>query len=451
MVMDDAHIRNLIGQCAISFENNRAEDALIETIGDASVVLIGEATHGTQEFYAQRAAITKRLVTQKGFRCVIIEGDWPDAYTVNRYINNKTASKDNKQAVESLQDFKRFPAWMWRNNEMVSFVQWLHEYNAQLPESAIPVGFYGMDLYSLHRSMRIVVEALEKLDTQEAQRARERYQCFELFHHDPHAYGYYATVYPESSCRVQALEQLTTLMKKDISFFKYDALNSMEEKLYMEQNARVVKNAEHYYRSIFEGNPAHSWNVRDNHMMETVTLIRQLFEQRYDQDAKVIIWAHNSHIGDARATQMAQIGEHNIGQLAKQEWDTGVFTIGFTTYTGTVSAARAWEGPVERRQVLVALPDSYEALLHQVGIPRFLLLSKWNEELYKALHQKRLERAIGVLYIPETERESHYFYAHLSEQFDAIIHIDTTTALTPLDKTVAWDRAELPETFPSGM
>lgn len=417
-------------------------DPLFDRIGDASLVLLGEATHGTHEFYAVRAAITKRLVTEKKFTFIAIEGDWPDAYHVHRYIHGRVQYKN---ATAALADFKRFPAWMWRNHEIVRLVQWLHTYNKT---AKVPVGFYGLDLYSLHRSMAVVIDALEKIDPRFAQRARERYSCFDSFV-DPQQYGYFATLYPSQSCKEAAMAQLLELHKKEQELFKNDAVVRFEEKRYIEQNARVVQNAEHYYRSMFEGDPAHSWNIRDNHMMETLVSLMP-FEHHDVQPPKGIVWAHNSHIGDARATQMASVGELNLGQLVRERYGQQAVLVGFTTYTGTVSAASKWSGSVERKRVRPALDTSYEALFHQLQIPNFLVMTN-DPAIAPLLTAERLERAIGVVYAPHTERESHYFYANIAKQFDVIIHNDTTHAVEPLDKTAAWEQGELPETYPFGV
>jgi len=422
-------------------------DPLINYIGDASIVLLGEATHGTHEFYEARAEITKRLIKEKGFTVVAIEGDFPDTYRVNRYIHHEG---DDKSSVASLADFKRFPAWMWRNEEFVSFIDWLRVYNTSKNlESRIDI--YGLDVYSLHRSIEIVIDELEKIDSAAAQQARKFYQCFDAYA-DPQEYGYLASLFPNKSCRDEAINQLVELMKKQSDFFKKGTFDPLEEKFYLEQNALIVKNAENYYRSIFSGDRALSWNTRDRHMMEVVMATSIFKQQQTGTEPKIVVWAHNSHIGDARATQMSEHGELNIGQLAKERYGTKAISVGFTTYTGTVSAASAWGGEVKRKYVRPALDGSIELMLHLVDLPAFVLIPKEDKKVAALLSTDYLERAIGVVYVPQTERASHYFHAQINKQFDAIIHFDQTNAVAPLEKSTEWEEGEdVPETFPFGV
>ncbi len=420
-------------------------DVLMERIGDASIVLLGEATHGTHEFYKARADITKRLIQEKGFGLVAIEGDWPDAYRANRYVQGQS---DDRSAQEALDDFKRFPTWMWRNQEIVELVEWLRNHNVRQPKQA-RVGWYGMDVYSLHRSMEIVIEYLETVDKNAAVRARERYGCFDRFGAESQDYGYFATLYPSTSCRDKVVEQLVELTQKDLTFFKTNALNAYEQKLYIEQNARVVENAERYYRSLFEGDSALSWNIRDHHMVETLSLLLD-FAGESGMQQKIIVWAHNSHLGDARATQMSARSEVNVGQLMREHYGEAVVSVGFTTYTGTVSAASGWDQPVERKHVRPALEGSYEALFHAVGSADFVVRTD-DPAVQALLSEPRLERAIGVIYVPQTERQSHYFYANIVQQFDIVMHFDTTHAVHPLEKTAEWQAGEFPETYPFGV
>lgn len=443
MMKKDETVIQLLKKNAHPLANMTSDlDPLLDRIGDASLVLLGEATHGTHEFYAIRAAITKRLILEKNFTFIAIEGDCPDAYRVNQFIKGHLPVAN---VVAALADFKRFPAWMWRNQEIVQLVEWLYTHNKK---AKIPIGFYGLDLYSLHRSMEVVIQALEKIDPHFAERARRRYSCFDMFA-DPQQYGYFAALYPSESCKQAVMAQLLELQKKQQELFKKDHEYLFEEKRYVEQNARVVQNAEHYYRSMFEGDPAHSWNIRDTHMMETLASLMH-FEHNDKQPPKGIVWAHNSHIGDARATQMASVGEINLGQLVREQFGEKAVLIGFTTYTGSVSAASQWGGSVERKRVQPALTNSFELLFHQLQLPNFFVVFD-NPILKEALVSERLERAIGVVYAPQTERESHYFYAQLAQQFDAIIHNDVTRAVEPLDKTAAWEKGELPETYPFGV
>jgi erythromycin esterase-like protein len=304
-----------------------------------------------------------------------------------------------RRALEALAGFERFPTWMWRNADVLDFVGWLRAYN-DAPAPDVPkTGFYGLDLYSLYASMEAVVNYLEKVDPDAARRARYRYSCFEHFG---------------------------------------------------EQNARLVKNAEEYYRTMFRGRVS-SWNLRDRHMAETLEALTVHLGQKQGAAAKMVVWEHNSHVGDARATEMGQAGELNVGQLVRQRHDREAVLVGFSTYSGTVTAASDWGGPAERKRVRPALPESYEAMLHNTGLPSFLLTLRGDREAAEELREPRLERAIGVIYRPDTERRSHYFHARLADQFDAVIHFDETRAVEPLERTAKWETGEVWETFPSGV
>jgi erythromycin esterase-like protein len=416
-------------------------DALLELIGDARFVLLGEASHGTHEFYTQRAAITKRLIAEKGFSILAIEADWPDSSRVHRYVRGGTADSN---ADEALSGFRRFPTWMWRNRVVVEFVEWLRDFNKATDPKRAPVGFYGMDLYSLHASIDAVLNYLEKVDAEAAKRARMRYSCFDHFSREPQEYGYATTVGAAESCERAVVEQLVELRRKGAEFLSRDGDIATEELFFAEQNARLVKDAEQYYRSMFRGR-ASSWNLRDRHMIETIeALVAHLDGSR---QPKAIIWAHNSHLGDARATEMSHYGEVNVGQLVRERFGNEAVLIGFSTYQGTVTAASDWGAPGERKNVRPALRGSYEELFHETGLPWFWIDLRGAGQI-GVLQQRRIERAIGVIYRPETERLSHYFHARLPEQFDAIIHIDETRAVEPLERTSIWDRGELPETYP---
>lgn len=421
-------------------------DPLLKMIGDARLVLIGEASHGTHEFYRERAQITKRLIEEKGFTAVAVEADWPDAYRVNQYVRGTSSDED---AVEALQGFKRFPAWMWRNAEVLDFVGWLRSHNDELPAEAAKVGFYGLDLYSLHSSIEAVLTYLDKIDPDAAQRARTRYACFDHFGKDEQAYGYATGLGMSESCEEEVIEQLLDIHRRATEYARLDGRVAMDDYFYAWQNAKLVRNAERYYRSMFCSRVS-SWNLRDSHMAETLdSLLRFLSAQH--PETKIVVWEHNSHLGDATATAMGREGEWNVGQLVRQRYGHESVLVGLTTYRGTVTAASRWDGPAERKDVRPALGDSYEALFHLVGLPRFLLTFRNNGTATAALRQPKLERAIGVIYRPETERYSHYFHARLSDQFDAIIHFDETRAVEPLERTSEWDAGEVPETFPTGI
>jgi erythromycin esterase-like protein len=413
--------------------SGRDYDELLALIGDAHIVLIGEASHGTHEFYRDRAEITKRLIVEKGFNAVAVEADWPDAYRVNRFVRGMS---DDTEAVEALGDFKRFPTWMWRNADVLDFVGWLREHGGD-------VGFYGVDLYSLFTSIEKVIEYLDKVDPEAARRARHRYGCFDHFGEDSQMYGYATTFGVSKSCEDEVVAQLVELRRKAAEYASRDGHIPPDEVFFAEQNARLIANAERYYRSMFGGRVS-SWNLRDTHMADTIDALAAHLRRRTGS-AKIAVWEHNSHLGDARATEMGERGELNVGQLMRQRHGHDARLIGFTTYAGTVTAASDWDGPAERKNVLPALPGSYEELFHRVDIPNFWL--KPGPELADA----RLERAIGVIYLPHTERQSHYFHASLTHQFDAVIHYDMTRAVEPLERRAIVHTAEAVETYPSAV
>jgi erythromycin esterase-like protein len=407
---------------------------LLARSAGARYVLLGEASHGTDEFYRERAEITKRLIAEQGFTAVAAEADWPDAYRVNRYVRGET---DDPNPEEALTDFRRFPAWMWRNTQVVEFLAWLRRWNDALPPAAPKVGFYGLDLYSLYTSMEAVVAYLEEIDPEAAERARQRYSCFDHFGADPQVYAY-ATASGAEPCEQETVEQLLELRQLAAEATAKGQLDE-DRHFYAEQNARLVVNAEEYYRSVFRGG-APSWNLRDRHMAETLDeLVRHL--EQTQGPTKVAIWAHNSHVGDARATEMAERGELNVGELVREQHGDAVLTVGFTTYAGTVTAAANWGAPAERKRVRPALAGSWELLFHDTAVPHFIVQTG-------ALDGQRLERAIGVIYRPDTERISHYFRATLAGQFDTVIHLDETHAVEPLEPTSEWEAGELPETYP---
>jgi erythromycin esterase-like protein len=411
-------------------------DALLERIGEARVVLIGEASHGTHEFYAMRADITRRLIEDKGFTAVAVEADWPDAYRVNRYVRG---DGDDADADAALGGFERFPTWMWRNTEVRAFVDWLRAHNRGR-DAQSSVGFYGLDLYSLHGSVAAVLDYLQDTDPDAARRARDRYSCFEHFGEDPQAYGYAASFGLSESCEAAVIEQLRELSRRAAR-----AGGDRDEDLFFaEQNARLVANAEAYYRSMFRGRNE-SWNLRDTHMMETL----QALMQRGDGAAKIVVWAHNSHLGDARATEMGARGELNLGELVRTHYGDAAVLVGFSTYRGSVTAADDWGDPAHHKRVRPGLAGSYEALFHEVGLPAFAL--RLDDPALVGLATPRLQRAIGVIYRPQTERLSHYFHTSLTKQFDWMIHLDETRALEPLEPGARWQRGEEPpETYPSG-
>lgn len=417
-------------------------DALLDMVGERRFVLLGEATHGTHEFYAMRAQITRRLVEEHGFDAVAIEGDWPDTQHLNRYVRDgETASPQ-----AAFDQFLRFPTWMWRNRVVRDFVEWLHAHNAVLPASA-RIGIHGLDLYSLHRSAEAVIAYLERIDPGQAEAAKRLYACLDHAR-DPQDYGYAAATGLRQSCRDAAVKLLTELVRKAPEYLEGDGWEKADEQFFAERNACVVLNAERYYRAMFSDRTS-TWNLRDAHMADTLLALHRHLRES-GRTGRVVVWAHNSHLGDARATAMGERGEWNVGQLLREKLgEDRVLLVGFTTYTGHVTAARDWNRPAERRWVRPARRDSYEHALHATGLDRFFLPLRAN--VAAALENPSLERAIGVVYRPETELESHYFPATLGAQFDALFHLDETSAVEPLDADVHWTRSEPPDTYPSGL
>lgn len=409
-------------------------DSLLQRIGDARIVLIGEASHGTSEFYRLRANITQRLIVEKGFTIVAAEADWPDAAKINQYVRHRNVSPTDWSA------FARFPTWMWRNEDIRQFVDWLHEYNKplDLPQRA---GFYGLDLYSLYNSARAVISYLDDVDPDLAAIARWRYGCLSPWEADPAAYGHAAVTGAYRDCEEDITQMLIDIYQNRDHYAHKDGARFLDAS----QNAMLVTNAERYYRIMYYGSRA-SWNLRDTHMFDT--LIRVL-EERGD-GSKAVVWAHNSHVGDASATEMSARGEHNIGQLCREAFGDDSYHIGFGTDHGTVAAASNWDEPMEIMQVRPAHAQSYERLFHLTGQPGLILPLKHNQnlEVIGELAQPRLQRAIGVIYRPETELASHYFEAILPRQFDEYIWIDRSTAITPL--TTAELRG-MPDTYPFGV
>ncbi|NTY63067.1 hypothetical protein FEG63_26440 [Mycolicibacterium sphagni] len=425
-------------------------EVLDDLIGDARVVLIGESSHGTHEFYQARAEITKWLIEEKGFNAVAAEADWPDAYRVNRYVQGLG---NDSSPEEALGGFERFPAWMWRNTVVRDFVGWLRWHNGRCAtDGRRQTGFYGLDLYSLHRSMQEVVAYLDTIDPNAAVRARARYSCFDhSAGDDGQAYGYAAAFGAGESCERQAVEQLVEMQRHAADYLAKDGRLAEDELFYAQQNAVTVRNAEAYYRGMFSGRVT-SWNMRDKHMAETLdALLAHLDRHRDPEPARIVLWAHNSHVGDARATEVSADGQLTIGQLVREQYGDQARLIGFSTFRGTVTAASDWGGIAERKVVRPALPGSIEELLHETGNPAFLVPMHDGALATKALEVVRLGRAIGVIYLPRTERQSHYFHVRPSDQFDAMIHIDQTRALEPLEPTSVWIAGETPETYPSGL
>ena len=419
-------------------------DRMLDLIGKSRYVLIGEATHGSHEFYDLRASLTRKLIADRGFCAVAVEGDWPDALRVDRYVR---CGGDDDSAIDALGGFLRFPTWMWRNGDVASFVEWLRGHNSRLAAEH-RAGFYGIDLYSLHASMAAVLSYLEEVDPEAAADARQRYACFDHAP-DPQQYGMHAH-FGTKQCEEEVIAQLVEMQRRRSA--RSGRTPAGDAWFHAMQNAHVVKDAEAYYRTMFAGRNA-SWNLRDTHMADTIDMLAQHLG-REGAPAKLVVWAHNSHVGDARATEMGDSGQLTLGQLLRMRHPDDTCLIGFTTDHGTVECAYDWDEPGKRERVRPGLPGSWEELFHGTGLPRFMLTST---AIKRAIGEQaeRLHRAIGVVYRPETERRSHYYHARLADQYDIVIHIDETHAVHPLDTpqrvTEPTAEAEPPETFPSGI
>lgn len=432
-----------IQSIAQPLHGERDIEPIVDLIAHKRIVMLGEASHGTHEFYSTRARITRRLIEEHGFAAVCVEGDWPDALRADRYVRGQG---DDDTADEALAGFERFPRWMWRNHEVAEFLDWLEHFNAHLADRQ-RVGFYGMDLYSLHASMQAVVHYLEDIDPAAAKRARERYACFE--HTDPQQYGLHAHLGIGKQCEAEVVAQLVEMQMRKLA--RSGRSPTGDAWFHAVQQAQVVRNAEAYYRTMFAGRSA-SWNLRDTHMADTIDFIADHLGD--GAPAKLVVWAHNSHVGDARATEMGDDGQVTLGQLARQRHPSEVALVGFTTHAGSVIAAADWEEPMERMRVRPALPGSWEELFHEAGRDQFFVTSGQLNAVVGE-HVERLQRAIGVVYMPSTERRSHYLHARLADEFDVVIHIDSTRALAPLDdfetEPAPALAEEFPETFPTGV
>ena len=420
---------------------------LLARVRDAKVVLIGEASHGTHEFYRVRQEITKRLILEAGFTAVAAEADWPSGFRVDQYVRGVADAAPD--ATSALDGFRRFPQWMWRNADMLDFVGWLRHLNDVRADPASSVGFFGLDLYSLHESMAAVIDHLRAVDPAAAHRAAQRYQCFEPFGHDPVVYGRVTQLGLGQDCEQVAVAQLKEMQERWRYASAVQDPNSEASLFAVGQNARVVRNAERYYRAMFQPRQT-SWNLREQHMMDTLRALHAFLERRH-RGAKLVVWAHNSHVGDARATSQASYGEVSLGQLCRETWGSTVALVGFTTFSGTVLAADDWDRPGRHHTVRPALEDSVEWLMHETGIPAFAIAPDADPTLQQSLALPRLFRAIGVVYRPDTERQSHYVQTALSRQFDTVLHYDITRAVEPLESAAVAVTDELPETYPTAL
>jgi protein-L-isoaspartate(D-aspartate) O-methyltransferase len=409
--------------------------AAFDRFADRRIVMLGECSHGTHEFYAARAAITRRLVERHGFNIIAVEADWPDAAAIDRYIGHASPRSD------ALPAFQRFPTWMWRNTVIAQLADDLRAFNAGVEVPDRGVGFHGLDIYNMSGSIEAVLAYLDREDPVAARIARERYGCLTPWQSDPATYGRFALSRGYAECEEAVIAQCRELLDRALSADSQDGKGLLDAAM----NARLVASAERYYRIMYYGG-AESWNLRDSHMAET---LEHLLEARGPQ-SKAVVWAHNSHIGDARATDMGAVrGEHNIGQLIRERFADEVALIGFGTHAGTVTCATDWDGPTETKRVLPSRSDSYERLCHDAAIPRFLLDLTADETLRRRLAEPRLERFIGVIYRPETERWSHYSEAVLPRQLDAYVWFDETRALTPLAEEHL--PGHVPDTYPFGL
>ena len=428
-------LAQLVREEAVPFDQIEGQDfgALLERIGDARLVLIGEASHGTSEFYRVRAELSKALITERGFRFVAAEADWPDAQAVNRWVQDQPPVVDRSDRPPP---FQRFPTWMWRNHEMLGFVEWLRAFDSKTRGERPPVAFHGLDLYSLFTSIQAVLTFLDRVDPEAARSARRRYACLTPWEADPAAYGGAVLRGRYRVCEREAVAMLQDLMKRRVDY----AVRDGEAVFEAVQNARLVSNAERYYRAMYYGSNE-SWNLRDRHMFETLEALLEF----HGPDSKAVVWAHNSHLGDATATEMGTGGQLNLGQLCREKFGDAAYLIGFGTDHGTVAAAANWDAPMEVMSVRAAHPDSYEAICRETRIPAFFLHLRTpdREVLRYELEASRLERAIGVVYRPDTELQSHYFHASLPRQFDEYIWLDRTSAIRPVTVGEAQDLPRL--------
>jgi erythromycin esterase-like protein len=430
----EAPLAAAIADCCEPFSSIDSADLepLLERIGDARVVLLGEASHGSSEFYRMRERISRALIVTRGFNFVAIEGDWPDAARIDHYVRHRNYPPSEWTA------FARFPRWMWRNREVRQFVDWLREHNTQ-KAAAEQVAFHGLDLYSMYTSIGAVLQYLDRVDPKTAQVARTRYACLTPWQSDPAVYGEAMLTGEYHSCEQEVSLMLRELLQKHRAYAEHDG----ERFLDAVQNARLVADAEHYYRAMYYGSRA-SWNLRDSHMFETLKDLLGF----HGAKSKAIVWAHNSHVGNSAATEMSARDEYNLGHLCRSDLGRACYTIGFGTHRGTVAAASNWDEPMEIKSVRPSLTDSYERLCHDSGVSCFMLPMRSLPRVLVELRQPRLERAIGVIYRPESELQSHYFEAVLPSQFDEYIWFDETSAVRP----IRTEEVEgLPDTYPFGL
>lgn len=433
------HFRSLPEMIGAAIEPLPAFDdppfgSLLDRFAQSRVVLLGEASHGTSEFYQARAAITRHLIEKHGFKIVAVEADWPDAATIDRYVRHRTSRGTHERP------FERFPSWMWRNNDVAAFVEWMRKHN-ETKSASERAGFYGLDIYNMRSSIAAVLAYLDDVDPEAAAVARERYGCLTPWQREPSTYGRAVLTEGYRKCEAEILRQCQDILKNELDY----AANDPDSFLDAPQNARLIASAERYYRIMYYGG-AESWNLRDTHMFETLGHIMDAQGPR----SKAVVWAHNSHVGDARYTEMGAVRkELNIGQLCREKFAEAASLLGFGTHAGTVAAASDWDGEMEVMPVRPSRPDSYERLFHDAGAARGLLEFRRDEALRCRLNEPRLERFIGVIYRPNTELQSHYAEASLPQQFDAFLWFDETRAVCPLEPEHR--PSGVPDTYPFGL
>lgn len=434
--VEDTDLKKRLIDNSVELMNPKDLEELIHKIGDSKLVLLGEASHGTHEYYTWRSQISKKLIEQKGFNFIAVEGDWPDCYRLNRYVKNYPDS--GKMALEVLHSFNRWPTWMWANWEIVALSEWLRHFNANQP-SNLKVGFYGLDVYSLWESLESIIKYLEVKDPNTKKIAMNALSCFEPYSHEEGRT--YAQAFKQGlgSCENEVVQLLTEL-RKNMSIYNTD----MEAVLSAEQNAYVTVNAERYYRAMIKSS-VDSWNIRDVHMVETLNRLLHF----HGNHAKAIVWAHNTHIGDARATDMASAKMINVGQLVNQQHGKeAVFSVGFGSYTGTVVAGYEWGDDIRVMALPKAKENSWEDMLHQLDAKDRIVFM--NEDMKRAIGKREFEhRAVGVVYHPEYERMGNYVPSILPHRYNAFIFLDETSALHPLH--IVPDGHQMPETFPFGI
>jgi erythromycin esterase-like protein len=428
-------IIDLIRQKTQRLQSANDLDPLMQRIGDARIVMLGEASHGTHEYYTWRSHITQRLIQEKGFNFIAVEGDWPDCYSLNRYIKQYVPGKT---AREVLNEFERWPSWMWANREVAALAEWLHSYNSPLPKNE-KVGFYGLDVYSLWDSMDEIKRYLERVDPATLKVANEAFECFEPYKKDDgHSYAYASQMVPEL-CETEVVDLLKQIQQKMPT---YDS--DFEMAFSTEQNALVAVNAEKYYRAMVRGG-GQSWNVRDGHMEETLERLLNF----HGRNSKVVVWAHNTHIGDSRYTDMVDDGMYNIGELVREKYaKEDVVLVGFGSYEGSVIAGKSWGAPMKKMNVPKAKEGTWEHLLHEAGADDKLLIMDDLQD-HTLLNDRIGHRAIGVVYNPEYERYGNYVPSILPRRYDAFLYIDKTKALHPLH--MENEHHDMPDTFPFGV